>query len=73
MKVEEIIRFLAEPVPHAEVGALDKVAAFITRDFKTWWTYKLWVMLDIIGSLTFVATYYFVSQVVSPQALSNYG
>jgi ABC-2 type transport system permease protein len=69
MKVEEIVRFLAEPVPRAKVGVFEKVLAFVSRDFKVWWTYKLWVTLDIVGSLTFVATYYFVSKIVSPQAL----
>lgn len=69
MKVEEIVKFLAEPVPRAKVGVLEKVLAFVLRDFKIWWTYKLWVTLDIIGSLTFVATYYFVSRIISPQAL----
>lgn len=73
MKVEEIIKFLAEPVPRAQVGALTKVIAFISRDFKIWWTYKLWIILDILGSLLFVATYYFVSKIVSPEALVNAG
>jgi len=73
MKVEEIIKFLAEPVPEAQVDPVTKVIAFISRDFKIWWTYKLWIILDILGSLLFVATYYFVSKIVSPQALVNAG
>jgi len=73
MRLKDIIRFLGEPVPRGEVGFLEKVRAFLIRDFKTWWTYKLWVMLDIIGSLTFVATYYFVAQIVTPDALISAG
>jgi ABC-2 type transport system permease protein len=73
MKLEEIIEFLGERVPRSEVGVLEKVRAFVTRDFKTWWTYRLWVLLDITGSLTSVATYYFVSRIVNPTALVNAG
>lgn len=73
MKVDEIVRFLDEPVPRSKVGVLAKVFAFVMRDFKVWWTYKLWVSLDIIGSLTSVATYYFVSRIVSPSALVTSG
>lgn len=73
MKLDDIIEFLGEPVPRSEVSVLEKVKAFVVRDFKTWWTYKLWVMLDIMGSLTFVATYYFVSKIVTPEALISAG
>lgn len=73
MKLDEIIRFLSEPVQEGKVSTSDKVKAFITRDFKIWWTYKLWVTLDILGSLTFVATYYFVSKIVTTQALMDSG
>ncbi len=73
MKLEEIIEFLGERVPRLEVGVLEKVRAFVIRDFKTWWTYRLWVLLDIAGALTSVATYYFVSKIVNPTALVNAG
>ncbi len=73
MKLEEIIEFLGERVPRLEVGVLEKVRAFVIRDFKTWWTYRLWVLLDITGALTSVATYYFVSRIVTPTALVNAG
>jgi len=73
MRIEEIISFLGEPVPRSEVGVTEKVKAFVIRDSKTWWTYKLWVLLDIVGSLTFVATYYFVSQIVNTDALVRSG
>jgi len=73
MKLEEIIKFLSERVPRTDVGVLEKVRAFVIRDFKTWWTYRLWVLLDITGALTSVATYYFVSRIVTPTALVNAG
>lgn len=75
LKTEEIIRrrFLAEPIPKAGVSRFNKILAFIMRDFKAWQTYKLWVLVDIMSSLGFVATYFFVSKIISPQALTNSG
>lgn len=73
MKVEEIVKYMTESIQKGEVGAFDKALAFIIRDFKIWWTYKLWITLDILSSLTFVATYYFVSMITTPQALIESG
>ncbi|MEM2941003.1 MAG: ABC transporter permease [Thermoproteota archaeon] len=73
MKVEEIVKYMAESVPPSKVSVTEKVFAFIVRDFKIWWTYKLWITLDVISSLTFVATYYFVSMITTPQALVESG
>ncbi len=73
LKVEEIVKYMAENIPRGRVGALEKALAFIVRDFKIWWTYKLWITLDILSSLTFVATYFFVSMIITPQALIESG
>lgn len=73
MKVEDIVKYMAENIPRGRVGAVEKAVAFIIRDFKIWWTYKLWITLDILSSLTFVATYYFVSMIITPQALIDAG
>jgi ABC-2 type transport system permease protein len=74
MKTQELVRFLKEtPSSAKEASILEKVVAFVTRDFKTWWTYKLWVMIDVLGTLTFVASYYFVSKIVSPASLVEAG
>ncbi|MGQ9513556.1 MAG: hypothetical protein ACUVTL_00650 [Thermoproteota archaeon] len=74
MKTKELISFLKEaPVNVREASVLEKVLAFVIRDFKTWWTYKLWVTIDVLGTLTFVASYYFVSMIVSPESLIEAG
>lgn len=49
------------------------VAAFILRDFKVWWTYKLWLTLDIMGSIGFVATYYMLSRMIPSQRVAEAG
>ncbi|MBO3803811.1 MAG: ABC transporter permease [Candidatus Brockarchaeota archaeon] len=74
MKTKELIGFLRKEREDAkEAGVLEKVAAFVARDFKTWWTYKLWVTIDVLGTLTFVASYYFVSKIISPEILVEAG
>jgi hypothetical protein len=73
LKVEEIVKYMAESILQRKVSVTEKVLAFIVRDFKIWWTYKLWITLDIVSSLTFVATYYFVSMITIPQALVESG
>jgi len=74
MKTPELINFLKEvPVSGKEASVLEKVYAFVVRDFRTWWTYKLWVSIDILGTLTFVVSYYFVSKIVSPDILEAAG
>jgi len=74
MKTPELINFLKEvPVSGKEASVLEKVYAFVVRDFRTWWTYKLWVSIDILGTLTFVVSYYFVSKIVYPDILEAAG
>jgi len=57
----------------APVTPLSKIRAFIVRDFKSWWTYKLWVTLDVTGTVVFIATYYLVSMIVSSQKVAEAG
>jgi ABC-2 type transport system permease protein len=74
MKTPELINFLKEvPMSGKEASVLEKVYAFVVRDFRTWWTYKLWVSIDMLGTLTFVMSYYFLSKIVSPDILEAAG
>lgn len=74
MKTRELISFLKEASEiEKKVGILEKVLAFVIRDFRTWWTYKLWVSMEVLGTITFVASYYFVSKIISPESLVRAG
>lgn len=58
-----------DPSKYRRVGALAKLKTFVIRDAKIWWTYKMWVVLDLMSTLTFVITYALVSRIVSPDRL----
>ncbi|MEM2935641.1 MAG: ABC transporter permease [Candidatus Bathyarchaeia archaeon] len=49
------------------------VAFQIVRDFKVWWSYKMWLTLDITGTMLFIATYYLVSHIISGQHVADAG
>lgn len=57
------------PSQYGRVGALAKLKSFVIRDAKIWWTYKMWVLLDLMSTLMFVITYALVSRIVSPDRL----
>jgi ABC-2 type transport system permease protein len=72
MEKEKILRILSEPAAPTEakkVSMGQKARAFIVRDFKIYWTYRFWVLFDIIDVVILVATYYFVAQIISPARL----
>ncbi len=61
---------LQEPAEReAQVSLRDKALAFIIRDFKIYWTYRFWVIFDIIDVVILVATYFFVAQIITPTTL----
>ena len=72
MEKEKILRILSEPAAPTEAEKVpmgQKAWAFIVRDFKIYWTYRFWVLFDIIDVIILVATYYFVAQIISPARL----
>ena len=73
MESEKIVRMLQEPTARSEVSVADKALAFIVRDFKIYWTYKFWVVFDVIDIAILVATYYFVAQIITPAQLISEG
>jgi len=69
METEKIVQMLQEPSARSSKSVAEKAFAFIVRDFKIYWTYKFWVMFDVIDTAILVATYYFVAQIISPTRL----
>ena len=70
MKKENIVQILGESSGFSpKTSAREKAGAFVVRDFKIYWTYRFWVLFDIIDVVILVATYYFVSQIITPTQL----
>lgn len=70
MESDKIIQMLQEPPEiRSKVTLAEKAAAFIARDFSIYWTYKFWVVFDVIDIAVLVATYYFVAQIITPAHL----
>ena len=70
MERDKILQILKEPAEAAKkVSLTGKTLAFIVRDFKIYWTYRFWVVFDIIDIVILVATYYFVAQIITPTTL----
>lgn len=71
MERDRIIQVLRENGAQSPKGTslVEKALAFIVRDFKIYWTYKFWVVFDVIDIVILVATYYFVSLIITPTRL----
>jgi len=68
-----LVRELGYGPTSGRVGWASKVLAFIRRDRKIWWTYKMWVTLDILETFSFVITYALVAKIVSAERLIESG
>jgi len=74
MEGDQIVQLLlehSERVVHTPL--VQKILSFIVRDFKIYWTYRFWVVFDIIDVVILVATYYFVAQIITPARLVTEG
>ena len=70
MEQDMIVQMLREPLESPmKMSLREKALAFIVRDFKIYWTYRFWVVFDIIDIVILVATYFFVAQIVTPSHL----
>lgn len=70
MEGDKIVEMLGEQEKRAsKVSLWDKTLAFIERDFKIYWTYRFWVVFDVIDVVILVATYFFVAQIITPTTL----
>jgi len=73
MQTDKVIEALRQPAPAEKITTFEKAVAFVVRDFKIYWTYKFWVLFDIIDIVVLVSTYFFVAQIISPAKLVSEG
>lgn len=73
MDYEQLTNLLSEETPLTKTPIHRMVTSFIVRDFKMWWTYKLWISLDISGTILFVASYYLFSMITTSQQVQDAG
>lgn len=73
MDVKRLIEIISEDIPRKKTPIYRIVLSFIIRDFKVWWTYKFWLLLDISGIILFVITYYLFSLITTSQQIQEAG
>ncbi|MBS7606790.1 MAG: ABC transporter permease [Candidatus Bathyarchaeia archaeon] len=73
MDVKRLIEIISEDIPRKKTPIYRIVLSFIIRDFKVWWTYKFWLLLDISGIILFVITYYLFSLITTSQQVQEAG
>jgi len=73
LEVEKLIKILSEDVPRRRTPIYRIVLSFVVRDFKVWWTYKFWLLLELSGIVLFVVTYYLFSLITTPQQVQEAG
>ncbi|MCX8170947.1 MAG: ABC transporter permease [Candidatus Bathyarchaeota archaeon] len=73
MEVERLIKIISEHVPRRRTPIYRIVLSFVMRDFKIWWTYKFWLLLELSGIVLFVVTYYLFSLITTPQRVQEAG
>jgi len=73
VEVQALVEDLRRSPEEKPVGLISKLGAFIRRDRKIWWTYKMWVTLDLLSTFSFVITYALVARIVSTDALIKGG
>jgi len=73
MRLQELMEFLKAEREARRVSPIRKALAFVERDSKIWWTYKLWISLDVLGTVTNIASYFLVSMIISPTELVKAG
>lgn len=73
MDVKRLIEIISEDVPRRRTPIHQIVLSFVLRDFKIWWTYKFWLLLELSGIVLFVVTYYLFSLITTPQQVQEAG
>jgi len=72
MEAEELVKTFSDKTA-GRTPVHQVIASFIVRDFKIWWTYKAWLLLEISGVILSVATYYLFSLIATPQQIQEAG
>lgn len=73
MDVGKLIQIISEDIPRRRNPIYHTIISFIVRDFKVWWTYKFWLLLDIVGIIVFILTYYLFSFIATSQHVQEAG
>lgn len=73
MDEKRLVEVISENVPRKKTPIYRIVISFIIRDFKVWWTYKFWLLLDISGIILFVITYYLFSLITTSHQVQEAG
>lgn len=73
MNVEKLVEIISEEVPRRKTPIYRIILSFVVRDFKIWWTYKFWLLLDVSGIILFVITYYLFSLITTSQQVQEAG
>ncbi|MEM1569916.1 MAG: ABC transporter permease [Candidatus Bathyarchaeia archaeon] len=73
VEVEKLIGIISEEVPRRRTPIHWIILSFVIRDFKVWWTYKFWLLLDVSGIVLFVVTYYLFSLITTSQQVQEAG
>ncbi|MFX0162672.1 MAG: ABC transporter permease [Candidatus Hodarchaeota archaeon] len=72
-KVLETFKEDGEKRRYKDVSFREKTLVLLEKGFKTFWSYKGWIALDIIGTVVIVALYYYVSFIVSASEVEKAG
>lgn len=73
METEKLIAIFPEEKSNRRIPDRQIIASFIARDFKIWWTYKLWLILEISGIVLSVISYYVFSLIATSQQIQEAG
>lgn len=71
--MERLIENLRGGRTQGNIGVMAKLRAFVRRDRKIWWTYKMWVTLDLLETFTFVVIYTLLARIISVEKLVEAG
>lgn len=71
----DLARVLTTPSGRHPLAPVWRMWAFVVRGFHIWWSYKLWVLLDVVGMASMVTVYFLLSFIVTPRqvAAAGYG
>lgn len=71
----DLARVLTSPSRRHPLAPVWRTWAFVVRGFHIWWSYKLWVLLDVVGMASTVTVYFLLSFIITPRqvAAAGYG
>ena len=73
MREAILLAMLQEENVSSQVPAYKKIYALVQRGSKVFWSYKSWVVLDLISTIAAVLLYHYVSFIISPEEIERAG